>query len=333
MWTFLIFAYSIFVFDSLSCGLARGAMCYAASAAQLQDAEQSAASNEKRDASIERAKEFIHKGLWQDAKLTLREYLSQHSDSADGHFLLGYVLFKEQSPEASLAEYTEGAKYHDPDPSDLKIVALNYVLLNDYSDADHWLTLSVEGNPKDSESWYYLGRTKYNRSRLPEAIRAFEECLRLDPNDVKAKANLGLALQGLGRIDEALEAYRSAIAMEKHGAQRNAEPFIDLGNLLLEQNQIDDAIANLSEAREISPSDPRVHESLGKAYLRIDKFSEAQAELEKAASLAPNSAPVHYMLGQVYRKRGLNEKAKAEFDRAAILNEPKSPPATPTSQP
>jgi hypothetical protein len=39
------------------------------------------------------------------------------------------------------------------------------------------------------------------------------------------------------------------------------------------------------------------------------------------------------MLGQVYRKRGLNEKAKAEFDRAAILNEPKSPPATPTSQP
>ena len=276
------------------------------------------------DSAIQHAKNFLQKGLLQDAEQALREFLAQHSDSAEAHFLLGYVLFKEQKPEASLAEYTAGAKYHDPDPSDLKIVALNYVLLNDFSDADRWLTRSVAGNPKDPESWYYLGRTKYNENRLEDATRAFKECLEIDPGNVKAATNLGLALQGLGKTDEALALYRHAIAMQKEGAPRNAEPFIDLGNLLLEQNQIDVAIVNLSEGRDIAPQDSRARESLGKAYLRANRFPEAQAELEKAVSLTPDSAPAHYLLAQVYRNQGLTQRAKAEFDRAAVLNDSKS---------
>ena len=294
------------------------------SAPQPQNASREASSNEQPDALLQRAREFLNQGLFKEAEQSVREYLDAHSNSAEGHFLLGYILFKEQNAEASLAEYTEGAKYRDPDPSDLKIVALDYVLLGAYSDADRWLTRSVEANPKDSESWYYLGRTKYNENRFQEAIHAFEECLRLDPKNIKAQANLGLALEGLGRAGDALAAYRKAIAMQDQGAPKNAEPFIDLGNLLLQQNQNDDAIENLVKAREISPQDSRVYESLGKAYLRLNKFAEAKEELERAVALAPDSAAAHYMLGQVYRKTGATERAKAEFDRAVALNKTKS---------
>src|SRR6266550_8378155 len=137
-----------------------------------------------------------------------RKYLDKNKDSAFGHFLLGYILFREiqesagvksgtsaaaysekvadgsdtgtreAKAKASLAEYTEGAKYHDPSALDLKIVALDYVLLGDYPHADKWLTRSLAWNPKDSESWYYLGRTKYNENRFAEAVSAFEQCLK-----------------------------------------------------------------------------------------------------------------------------------------------------------
>jgi tetratricopeptide (TPR) repeat protein len=304
--------------------VAETAARHTVSGPQLQNASREASSNEQPDALLQRAREFVNKGLLKEADQSVREYLDQHSNSAEGHYLLGYILFKEQKAEASLAEYTEGAKYHDPDPSDLKIVALDYVLLGAYSDADRWLTRSVEANPKDSESWYYLGRSKYNENRFQEAIHAFEECLRLDSKNIKAQANLGLALEGLGRAGDALAAYRKAIAMQDQGGPKNAEPFIDLGNLLLQQNQIEDAIENLVKAREISPQDSRAHESLGKAYLRLNKFAEAKAELEQAVALAPDSAAAHYMLGQAYRKTGATERAKAEFDRAVALNKTKS---------
>jgi tetratricopeptide (TPR) repeat protein len=155
----------------------------------------------------------------------VRQYLETHPDSADGHFLLGYILFRELQTEArlettpdnvkdvvartsdgktrdekardSLAEFTAGAKYHVPNAFDLKIVALDYVVLGDYVDADKWLTRSLEWNPKDSDAWYYLGRARYNENKFADAISAFQECVKLSPGNVKAEDNLGLALAGL----------------------------------------------------------------------------------------------------------------------------------------
>jgi tetratricopeptide (TPR) repeat protein len=283
-------------------------------------------SNEERDAPIKQAREFLKNGLLNEADHRAREFLTQHPDSADAHFLLAYILFREHKPERSLAEYTEGAKYIEPEASDLKIVALNYVLLDDYSDADKWLTRSVEKDSKDPESWYYLGRTKYKENRFEEAVEAFEQCLKLDSKNVKAETNLGLSLAALGRTSEAQSAYRNAIAQQEGDAQKNSETFIDFGNLLLDENQPEDAIKYLSKAREIAPQEFRVFQSLGKAYLRLNKLPEAQTALEKAVSLTPDDGAAHYMLGQVYQKQGLTAQAKLEFDRAMVLYAAKKGP-------
>ena len=288
-----------------------------------QVAQGSPSTNEP-NGPAQRAREFLKKGLLNDAEQSAREFLVQHPESADGHFLLGYILFKEHKSEASLAEYTEGARYHDPGPSDLKIVALNYVLLEDYADADKWLTRSVAEDPQDVEGWYYLGRTKYNLNRFEEAVSAFQECLKRDPKNIKAQTNLGLSLVGLGRIGEAQSAYRRAISQQQQDVQKNPEPFIDFGDLLLDENQPEDAIVYLSKAREMAPQEFRVYQSLGKAYLRLNRLPEAQTELEKAVSLTPDSGPAHYMLGQVYQKKGLAAQAKSEFDRAIALNAAKN---------
>ena len=270
---------------------------------------------------LEQSRSLADKGDFKQAERTIRQYLDQHANSADGHFLLGFILFKQGQPRASLAEYTQGAKFRDPSANDLQIVALNYVLLEQYADAGHWFTRSLEFNPNNPQGWYYLGRAKYSENRFEEAISAFRQCLNRDPNNVKAKDNLGLSYQALGRMDEALAAYRAAIAWQAHMLERYPGPFLDLGILLLEQNQVQDAISHLRQAVEISPQDSRAHEQLGKAYSRLNELEKAQVELEKAVALAPDSTPAHFMLGQVYRKRGLTEKAKIELERGAALQE------------
>lgn len=278
-----------------------------------------------------------------DAEPLLREYLAHHPNSPDAHFLLGSVFFrqiqesasavqssavplKEEKAKASLAEFTTGAKYGKPSASDLKIVALDYILLGDYPDADKWLTRMLEWTPNDSEGWYYLGRTKYNENRFDEAVHAFQQSLKLDPQNVKFEDNLGLAYAGLNRVNDAVAAYHSAIEWQRDASIKNPGPFINLADLLLDQNRSEEAIAYLREAIQIVPQDSKAHELLGKAYVRLDEFPQAQAELEKAAQLAPENANLPCMMGPMYRKQGLTEKAKLALERCAFLNGTHSSP-------
>lgn len=289
------------------------------------------------------AKSVVASGDFAGAERILRSYLADHQNSGEAHFLLGYVLFRqiqakaslegrtdpqfqEKNAKASLAEYTEGTRYRPPGSFDLKIVALCYVLLDDYADADKWLTRSVESNSKDSETWYYLGRTKYNEQRFEEAINAFKQCLLLDPGSIKAEDNLGLAYAGLDRYLEAIAAYQKAIGWQTQSLIKDSGPYIDLGSLLLEQNRLADAIPYLSEGVAISPQESRGHAALGKAYLKTNDLDKARSELEKAVELAPENASLHYVLGQVYRRLGLSDKAKHEFAKTAELNGSHSSP-------
>src|SRR5258706_1167460 len=297
------------------------------------------------DPALTQANTFLQQGKPIDAEPLLRDYLAHHPNSSDAHFLLGSVLFreiqesasggsspagvKEEKAKASLAEFTAGAKYGKPSASDLKIVALDYILLGDYPDADKWLTRMLESTPNDSEGWYYLGRTKYNENRFDEAVRAFQQSLKLDPQKVKAEDNLGLAYAGLNRVNDAIAAYHSAIEWQKDALTKNPGPFIDLADLLLDQNRSEKAIPYFTDAIQIAPQDSKAHELLGKAHARLNEFPQAQAELEKAAELAPQNANLPCILGPMYRKEGLTEKAKLALDRCAALNGTHSSPERP----
>lgn len=297
------------------------------------------------DAALSQARSLVQEGNFAEAERAVRRYLTARTNSADGHYLLGSIYFqevreqashgqaefeysnpgvvdpkfKEAKAKASLAEYTEGAKYRAPTAFDLKVVALDYVLLKDYPDADKWLTHALRSVPEDTEGWYYLGRTKYNENRFEEAIQAFQQCLKRDPASVHAEYNLGLAYQGLGRTEDAAAAFRTAIAWQEHKLNQDSEPFIDLGSLLLDENQVQAALPYLLQSVAISPQKFRAHEQLGRAYEHLDQLEKAQTEFEKAVALTPKNARLHYVLGQIYRKEGLTEKAKLEFDRSSSL--------------
>lgn len=305
------------------------------------------------DLKLAKAQSLIEKGQLHEAEVVVREDLTTAPDSPAAHFLLGYILYREiqtqakridpnpdaiyaapatsllelskKNAKASLAEFTAGARYRRPSAFDLKIVALDYVLLDDLMDADKWLTRSLEWNPTDSEGWYQLGRTKYNENRFTEAIDAFKKCLAIDATNVKAEENLGLSYEGLGDGPQAIQAYQTAIHWQAGSAAKDAEAYFALASLLLNQQRSQDAIPVLRQAVEIAPSAPQGHELLGRAYLQTQDLVQAQAELEEAVKLSPDTARLHYLLGQAYRKQGLTAKAEAEFDRCAALERTRPP--------
>jgi len=268
------------------------------------------------------ARSLLEAGKVQEAEKDVRRYIVEHPQSGEAHFLLGYILFKQQNAVPSLTEYTEGAKYRKPTSTDLEVVASDYVLLKDYPDADKWFTKAVEWNPQDTLGWYYLGRTKYNENRFSEAVAAFQKCLTLKPRDVKAEDNLGLAYEGLNQIEDADNAYRTAISWQSVSLEKDPGPYLNLGSLLVGNGHAEESLPYLLQAVKLAPADFRMHRALGKAYSYLNQLEKARAALEKAESLAPTDAPIHFMLAQVYRKSGLTDKAKAESETYSKLVKP-----------
>ncbi len=271
------------------------------------------------------AQQSIASGRFKDAEQLLRRTIAV-STCPDAHFLLAYALLRRDLPKESLAEYTAAARLRRPTPTDLRNVALDYVLLGDFADAEHWVLRALETNAADAESWYVLGRVRYSTGKYAAAVEAFEHALSIDPKSLKAENNLGLAFEGLNRTDEAIDAYRKAIALGEESAKPSEQPMINLAIVLEHRSDFSGAQTLLRDAVALAPQDARAREHLGHIDLELNHLPEAQEQLESAVALLPNDARLHFLLGQVYRRQGSGEKAKAEFARSAALNGARSTP-------
>jgi Flp pilus assembly protein TadD len=274
---------------------------------------------------LDGAKQLIVAGEFKKAEAFLRAYLSTDQRSGPGRFLLAYALLRLNEPKESLTEYTHAAQIQRPSAEDLKNVALDYVLLEDYEDAEKWMRRSVEMNEKDPDAWYGLGRILYTKQRFQEAVDCFQKTLVLDPLSVKAEDNLGLAYEGLNRTEDAIHSYEAALRLEEmskgsEGKPPSEQPMLNLAIVLIHHGRSEEALPLLKKAVSIAPRDPKIREQLGHLYLQEGKLPEAQHEFEAAVALSPDSSAFHFLLGQVYRRQGLDMKAKTEFSRAAELN-------------
>jgi Flp pilus assembly protein TadD len=275
--------------------------------------------NEQPGCIEDGARQSLVRGQFEEAEKELRQVIAAGSPCPDAHFLLAYALLRQNRPKESLAEYTAAARLRTPTPEDLRNVALDYVLLKDYPDADHWIQRALLVNAHDSENWYVLGRIRYSTGDFPGAVKAFEHTLLLAPGSVKAENNLGLAYEGLNQVDKAVDAYRLAIAFGEKSGKPSEQPMINLAILLAHRSDLDAALALLERAVILAPEDASVREHLGHVYLERNELAEAQVQLEKAVAFSPQDARLHFLLGQVYRREGISDKANFEFSRSASL--------------
>jgi tetratricopeptide (TPR) repeat protein len=304
---------------------------YSSAAEDFARAE--AASPGATDALLYEAKCFIHLENFPGAEKALRSYVAAHRQSAEALYLLGFGLHRQNRPAESLTAFTQAAALSPPTSDDLKIVGLDYVLLGDYPDAIKWLDKAVEFDATNKEAWYYLGRAYYTKALFPEARKAFQKLLELDPRNARAENNLGLILETEGQSSAALDAYRSAIAWQEQSGHLSEQPYVNLGNLLLEQGQTKEAFHPLQKAADLAPRNAYCHLKLGTYYRKVGMLEDAKVELESATQIEPDNAAIHYQLGRLYKETHALDRAQAEFDRAAELQSraarSKSSPPTP----
>jgi tetratricopeptide (TPR) repeat protein len=271
------------------------------------------------DALLYRGKALVNLRQFESAASALQTYAKSNPRSADAAYLLAFIAFREGKPAESLRLFSDAAKLSAPTANDLTIAALDYVLLNQYDDAAHYLELALKLNPDDIEARYHLGRVRYQQNQFDLAIASFQEVIKRDPGSVKALDNLGLCFEAKNQVESATAAYRRAIELDQSAAAHSEQPYLNLGALLAKSNHLDDAIPLLTRATEITPGEFKVHYELAKAYFDSTKWESARAQAEEAVHLNPKDSSAHYLLGRVYQRLGRKDLASEEFQKTSEL--------------
>ena len=115
-----------------------------------------------------------------------------------------------------------------------------------------------------------------------QAVRAYQEALRHEPDHPVALVNLGLELESLGREAEAEAAYLQAV----EARPREALPHFNLGNARFRRGDLQSAVAAYRAAVEADPGLARAH-----FYLAVALINTGNPEEALRPSTTPPSSP------------------------------------------
>jgi tetratricopeptide (TPR) repeat protein len=193
----------------------------------------------------------------------------------------------------------------------------------------------------DAKAWFEQGNDAIRKGDAPDAVRDFQEFLRLQPGSAEGYFNLGLALQSASQLEESLTALRKAASLQPglHGVRlftgivnyklnhlsaahddlvsetrlepKNAAGWMWLGVVELAQDHADAAAASLDKAALLDPTNLDILYHRGRAHLLISKASYAAM-----FKLGPDSWRVHEVLGQADAEAFREDDAIREFQLA-----------------
>jgi tetratricopeptide (TPR) repeat protein len=199
------------------------------------------------------------------------------------------------------------------------------------------LALKVEGNPREALRWYEeaLRVTPGNAEVLNNAgvalmslgdaqgaVRRYREALRASPAYPLAHNNLATALASLGDREGAIREYSEALRLKPDYAEARANlarVLRDLGTALANAGRFADAIGRYEEALRLSPNDAETHNALAMARAWAGQPEEARREFEISLRLDPNSAEAHNNFGTLLASQGHLKEAIAHFEQAVRL--------------
>ena len=147
----------------------------------------------------------------------------------------------------------------------------------------------------------------------------FTQALAVTTDNFIAHHSLGTALANddtPAAIAEAEKHFREAIRIYP----RFAEAEQNLGNILLNRKQFDEALVHYQNAIRIRPNYENAYNNLGLLYAQQQKWPEAITNFEKAISLDPTKGGTHFNLGSAYLKQGNSDQALAHYQTAVQLD-------------
>lgn len=149
-----------------------------------------------------------------------------------------------------------------------------------------------------------------------EALEAFGQVVRLQPDNLVAHRKKGQALQALGRDEEALAVFDQLIQL----TPEDLSLFYEKGALLFEAERLTEALAVFDQIFRRNPDDAVLHYYQGFALLRLGRTQEALEAFEQTLRLDPDYLPAYIAQGKLLVQSGRSQEALHACEQALRLD-------------
>lgn len=205
-------------------------------------------------------------------------------DFASAYFNKASLLFNNDKFQEALDVYKE---YNIIDPQNAQILCYMgecYLRLNNNQEALKMLKKSVQIDAEISETWYNLAQTYSNLEQLEEAILNIRKALELEEENTEYLFTLAGLLYKQKEGFKSLETFKLVTELDPE----DEEAWICYSELLLENNQLAEAIRSLSEGLFHNPESAIMNYRISAYYFIDNKSSLAYKFLEKGLKLNVN---------------------------------------------
>jgi len=162
-----------------------------------------------------------------------------------------------------------------------------------------------------------LGMLTWKQSGMYGNIETlWQNTIARNPNCWMAYNNLGDVLLQQGNVDEAIVHYQKAWQIRPDFA----EVCYNLGGAFSKKGEVDEAIVQYQKALQIKPDYPEAHNNLGIALFQKGKVDEAIVHYQKALQFNPDYPEAHNNLGNALLQRGRVDEAIVHYQKALQFN-------------
>jgi cytochrome c-type biogenesis protein CcmH/NrfG len=201
------------------------------------------------------------------------------------------------------------AQLRKSDPDNPEILYAAYRTYTDLA-GESMLALALS-QPNSAQMQQMIAHEETRRGNTNGAIEHFRKAIALNPHLPGVYFELAEVLRTAPEPkvkQEAETEYRKALAENP----LDEKAVLRLGEIALENGDVQHAYADYSRASELQPTDSDAKLGLAKTLTEMNQTDKALSLLEETERLEPTNATVHYRLAQLYQKKSRNEDAKRE---------------------
>jgi tetratricopeptide (TPR) repeat protein len=270
------------------------------------------------NAALEIATALHCQGRHSEAETEYREALRIQPDAFDAIRGLGELAYQDGRVEEAMALFARGVAIQ-PEAADLHSnLAETLRILNRTDEAVKYARMALALDPTLPDAWNTMGLLAHEQGRLGDAETAFREAIRVQPEHWFAYNNLGNTLRAMRRHDDAAESFRAAIRLEP----RSAAALTNLAQVLIEIGDpalLDQAEELCRRALAVAPELTQAINSLGNVLLLQGRLDDAMSCYQHALQIDPGRVASCLNIGNLFRRCGRYADAACWFEKAQIV--------------
>jgi tetratricopeptide (TPR) repeat protein len=264
---------------------------------------------------------FAQLGQIEKALACLEESLKLDSKNVHARCYKGMLLESLKKHKEALEIFETLDEPKECRTTVLRMRAYSTAVLGQPDRALELISLAIESDSNDAQSWALKGRILTDMKRDMEALGCLGKALDIEPNYVLALSNKGFVLTRLGSSyrKEALECFNKAISIQKN----DAILMFNRGHVLQELGMDKEAIKDFDAAIDLDSKNGCTFCLRGLSKTRLGEHKDALSDFNKAFEIGirKGCAGCHQYRATALASLGKDKEALEEIDEAMKIDD------------